>query len=48
MRAARVNNLGVKVDNNNRRLIDEAPRQRAAATIQRLFANVGCLRTINA
>ena len=39
MRTARVNNLGVKVDNNNKRLIEEAPSQRAAMKIQRLFAN---------
>jgi len=39
MRESRVNNLGTKVDNNNKRLIEEAPSQRAAMKIQRLFAN---------
>ena len=39
MRTARVNNLGVKVDNNNKRLIEEMPKQKAAVKIQWLFAN---------
>jgi hypothetical protein len=37
MRAARVNNLGAKVDTNNKRLIQEAPRQRAAMKIRKIF-----------
>ena len=39
MRATRVNSLGTKLDNHNRRLIDEAPKQRAAMQSHRLFAN---------
>jgi len=39
METARINNLGTKTDNNNKRLIEEAPSQRAAVKIQRLFAN---------
>jgi hypothetical protein len=39
MRESRVNNLGTKVDNNNKRLIEEAPKQRAAMNMQRLCAN---------
>ena len=35
MRTARINNLGVKVDNNNKRFIEEAPSQKAAMKIQR-------------
>ena len=37
MGAARVNNLGTKVDNNNKRLTQEAPSQRAAMKIQKYF-----------
>ena len=43
MRESRVNNLGTKVDNNNKRLIEEAPSQRAAMKIQRLFCEWGSL-----
>jgi len=39
MGTARINNLGTKTDNNNKRLIEEAPSQKAAMKIQRLFAN---------
>ena len=39
MRTTRVHDLGEKLDHNNRRLIEEAPGQRAAMNIQRLFAN---------
>ena len=34
MSSARINNLGVKVDNTNTRLTEEAPSQRAAVKIQ--------------
>ena len=37
MRTTRVNNLGVTVDNNNLRLIEEAPKQRAAMKIPKIF-----------
>ena len=34
MRTTRINNLGTKIDNNNLRLIKEAPSQRAAVKIR--------------
>ena len=37
MITARVNNLGNRIDANNLKLIEEAPSQRAAVKIQKLF-----------
>ena len=39
MSTARIDNVGKKIDANNRRLIEELPRQRTAMKIQRLFKN---------
>ena len=39
MSTARIDNVGKKIDANNRRMIEELPRQRTAMNIQRLFKN---------
>ena len=39
MSAARIYNVGKKIDLNNKRLLEGLPRQRTAMEIQRLFKN---------